>query len=668
MTRPEFKGKVTEKYRNNLYKYLTVKLPWDSYNEGQKELIKKAYDVAFDAHREQRRKGGKKEPYIIHPVEVAIIIAQEMHLDFISVVAALLHDVVEDSEQYTIEDIKIFFGEQIATIVHGVTKITKVSGKENQQIESLKKLIFSIPKDFRVLLVKIADRLHNMRTMEDMPTGMRNVKSSENLLIYAPLAFIAGLYEIKNEIEDYSFKYIYPLDYQQTKQRIEQYLSQRADHKRDLELLIRQNMEEMQLVYEVTEVRKSVYTVWRKMREKNIELEGIHNIESIRIIIDTDPKQIRNIAYNIYLALTNITISKEKSLKDWIIKPRANGFRALLFSVIYKGQVFEIQILSKTDDQIARYGTIVEKERTFNIGIDNIANKVLRNIEQSEPISEIIDRLSSYINSKSIFVFTPKGEKIELPVGATIIDFAFKVHTDLGMHCIGGKVNNAYVKPPTHVLQSTDVVEVLTSSNAKPEIEWIKYVKTNRAKRHIIRYLKEENLCQSICDENNDNNVIISPEKNKQKIEINYKTPLLVDDSFEYIVASCCNPIPGDPAVAFVNTNGEIEIHKTTCPNAIKRQGLVGKQTTPVIWKPKANNALPTKILISGKDRPGILKEIISIISDEHHVNMYSINLRKTSNLFEGEIGLYVFNLDDLIKLIDRLKQVQDIIKIERID
>jgi len=649
---------VTESYKKALFSDLIKSLPEIEEDDYEYRLpeIKKAYDLAFDAHKEQRRKGGDKEPYISHPVAVAKIVSSEMGLGTTSVVAALLHDVVEDSE-HTIEEIVKEFGETVATIVGGVTKITEESGKEQSyQLETFKKMIILAPQDHRVILIKIADRLHNMRTMEDMPDKNRQIKSSENLFIYAPIANVVGMRKIKNEIEDLSFRYLDNEKYLKMKEMAVKYRKKKKLLFENLKKELQSYFMPNHLNLELLTIEKSLFSAWQKIKARNTELLcSVHNFYSIRIVIgskNNNKKHIRQIAYTLFQEITEHYDLKINSLQDYIKEPKKNGFSALIFNILDKsGNQFEIQILSKENHKIAENGFLPLCRKT-PVGLKYIEN-IVEEAENDEKAIEIIERLKLSINPTKIFVFTPKGKKLELPKNATVLDFAFKIHTELGLHCVGAEINDRIeLIAPSQILNPTDKVKIIYDENKKPEKKWLNCVVTSNAKKNISSFFSKKEEQEKI--QKAGTSVILDPKK-----------PLTIDGTFDYITLDCCNPLPGEPCIAYQDESMKLYIHKKDCIKTTYTLAAHGKKTTSVIWKPIDNsNTQLTKIEIIGYDKMGIIENTVRVISNELSINMKEFWIKAEKDIFRGEIQLYVFDLIHRDKLIKNLKKIKGIIKV----
>ncbi len=653
----EFTIEITESYKKSLFKELINSFPkLDDDYEYRLSEIERAYNLAFDAHKMQRRKGGDKEPYISHPVAVAKIIALEMGLGTTSVVSALLHDVVEDTP-ISIEEIEEQFGNKVAIIVGGVTKITKDSGKtKSYQLETFKKMILAAPKDHRVILIKIADRLHNMRTMEDMPDNSRQIKSSENLFIYAPIANIVGMRVIKNEIEDLSFRYLDNKEYLNLKEMAVKYGKRKKFLFKSLTAKLKSFFVPNFLHLEFETIEKSLYSSWIKIKERNTELLcSVHNFHSIRISIGAkknDKKNIRQIAYNLFQEITEHYDLKINTLQDWIKDPKKNGFSALIFDILdEKGNQFEIQILSKENKRIADRGFLPLCKKLPD-GFKFIETDILEELDANETTNETIERLKLSINPTKIFIFTPQGKKIELPKKATVLDFAFKVHTEIGLHCVGAKINDKKtLYPCSKTLNSTDKVEILTHKNKYPKSEWLNIATTNNAKKSIINFLNKKNETKE-------------HSKTDKTTTFPYKKKLIVDGTFDYIASGCCNPLPGEDCIAYQNEINKIFIHKKNCKETEFLRASQGNKTVDIVWIPMKRNATITSVFLEGYDKVGIIEDVVRTISNDMEINMKEFWIKAEEDIFKGQIDLYVFDLKHRDNLIKNLKKINGIITV----
>lgn len=461
------------------------------------EIIKRAYDFAKEAHKGVRRRSG--EPYILHPIAVAKIASQEIGLGSTSICAALLHDVVEDTE-YTVEDIERHFGKKIAQIVAGLTKISGgiFGDKASAQAENFRKLLLTMSEDIRVVLIKMADRLHNMRTLGSMAPNKQYKIAGETLYIYAPLAHRLGLFAIKTELEDLSFKYEHPAAYERISDKIKASEAKRSEIYNDFAAPIKERLNEMGLNYEAKARMKSVFSIWNKMETKHIPFDEVYDLYAVRIIFECDdPSKEKSICWNIYSAITDLYRLHPDRTRDWVSIPKANGYQALHLTVMGPdGNWIEVQIRSRRMDDIAEKGFAAHWKYKIGEGDEeselNVWLETIRDIldEPSPSAIDFLDTLKLNLFSTEIIVFTPKGELLTLPSGATVLDVAFELHSQIGLHCIAGKVNHKLV-PLSQKLKSGDQVEVLTSQSQQPQPEWINFLATAKAKTRLRAALRK---------------------------------------------------------------------------------------------------------------------------------------------------------------------------------
>jgi len=483
---------IEDAFRDVLNGYLT------SNHRKKVEIIERAYRFAKEAHKGIRRRSG--EPYIMHPIAVAKIASQEIGLGSTSICAALLHDVVEDTE-YTVDDIRSHFGDKIARIVEGLTKISGgiFGDKASAQAENFRKLLLTMSEDIRVVLIKMADRLHNMRTLGSMTPAKQYKIAGETLYIYAPLAHRLGLFAIKTELEDLSFKYEHPQAYERISEQIRLTEAQRQAVYSDFSAPIKQRLDDMGITYEAKARLKSVYSIWRKMETKSIPFEEVYDLYAMRIVFDCDDQsKEKQICWSIYSAITDLYKLHPERTRDWISTPKANGYQALHLTVMGPdGNWVEVQIRSRRMDEIAEKGFAAhwkykigegDEESELNVWLQTIKD-ILDNPEPSA--IDFLDTLKLNLFASEIVVFTPKGELMTLPAKSTVLDVAFNLHSELGLHCIAGKVNHKLV-PLNHELSSGDQVEVLTSQNQKPQAQWMSFLKTAKARTRLSRTLRRE--------------------------------------------------------------------------------------------------------------------------------------------------------------------------------
>ena len=463
------------------------------------ELIDKAFHIALDAHKDQRRKKG--EPYILHPIAVAKIVANDIGLGATSIACALLHDVVEDSE-YTYEDIKNLFNQEIADIVQGLTKISVMSNQNvSVQSENFRKLLLTLASDFRVILVKIADRLHNMRTLDSMRPDKQKKIASETVYLYAPLAHRLGLYTIKSELEDLSLKYNNPEVYNDIANKLALTKDERKNYIQEFknQVLERLNSENLNLT--IKGRAKAISSIYRKMLKQGVPFEEVYDNYAIRIIYKSDQKNEKFLAWKIYSVITDLYHSNPSRMRDWITQPRSTGYESLYITVLGPDKKWiEVQIRSERMDDIAEKGVAAHyryKEGYKKDSSDQIFDKWVKDIrevlEQQKDLStkEFVDSIKLNLYSKEVFVFTPKGDVKILPKGASALDYAFSVHSDLGMKCVGAKVNGRLV-PISYILENGDQVDILSSANQKPKANWLDFLVTSRAKTKIKQFLNSE--------------------------------------------------------------------------------------------------------------------------------------------------------------------------------
>ena len=478
------------------YKEL-LRVSYQSLTTEDKKLIRKAFEVAVDAHKEQRRKSG--EAYIFHPIAVAKIVAQEIGLDATSIAAALLHDVVEDNEAYTIQIIEDLFNPTIARIVDGLTKISSLQHDMDVslQAENFRKMLLTLNDDVRVIIIKIADRLHNMQTMASMRPDKQEKIACETLYIYATLAHRIGLYNIKTKLEDLGLKYTNPEFYHDIESKLEDSKEEQNQYIDTFNDIIKKSLDEEELDYIIKGRPKSIFSIKRKMDKQGVTFDEVYDKFAVRIIYKGDQKNEKFIAWKIYSIVTDHFIPNPIRLRDWISSPKSTGYEALHITVMGpKGRWVEVQIRSERMNEIAekgyaahyKYKNADDKEDNLDVWINRL-QEALEN--SSTNAVDFVEQFKLNLYSKEIFVFTPKGDLKSLPKGATPLDFAFNIHSQIGMKTRGAKVNGKLV-PLSTELKSGDQVDILTSENAKPTPNWINYVSTSRAKSKIKSLLREE--------------------------------------------------------------------------------------------------------------------------------------------------------------------------------
>ena len=729
-----------------LYKELIDKIktyhPSDDFS-----MVEKAYKLAVEAHKEQKRKSG--EPYIIHPLKVAYILA-ELELDMETITAGILHDIIEDTP-YTYEDITHLFGEEIAALVDGVTKLGKLSytTKEEAQAENYRKMFLAMAKDIRVILIKLADRLHNMRTLNYMTPEKQREKAQETLDIYAPLAHRLGLFSIKTELEDLSFKYEHPQEYDFISAKLKATEESRNKLFERFAAPVDEKLKSMGLQYEMRARVKSVYSIWNKMESKGVAFEDIYDIYAVRIIFDPLPGvDEKNQCWDIYSAITDIYRIRPDRIRDWVSRPKANGYQALHLTVMGPdGQWVEIQIRSRRMDDIAEKGFAAHwKYKESNVEEDTELDKWIQTIteilESPDPNAlDFLDTIKLNLFTSEIFVFTPKGDIKTLPQGATALDFAYALHSDIGNKCIGAKVNHRLV-PLSHPLSSGDQVEVLTSRSQEPQPEWLNFVTTAKARAKIDAVLKRvrkevakygeikvldafkrseleastsnldklgmyfgfskreeffyavekgdvvlpENL-KKLLKEKTDNVLfkyvkqalgvaskkVKQPEEEeakKEKPKYDKKKPyLLKEEAFErnYVIAECCKPIPGDDSLGFINDDGNVVVHKRSCPIAMRLKSSFGERILNTVWSSHMNASFEATLEVKGIDSIGVLNTITKTISEDFNVNIMRLLIEAKDGVFEGKIKMKVHDVEDIQKMCVTLSKIQNIKSVGRV-
>lgn len=700
------------------------------------KMIRKAFDVAVDAHKDMRRKSG--EPYIYHPIAVARICTEEMGLGPTAIVCALLHDTVEDTH-ITLEDVEDLFGSKVRLIIDGLTKIPEVFDENiSIQAENFRKMILTISDDLRVVLIKLADRLHNMRTLGSMRADKQLKIASETKFLYAPLAHRLGLYSVKSELEDLAFKYTEPEVYSQIEHALKSTQDVRNRFIRRFTAPIKEALLFEGYVFEIKVRTKSISSIWRKMQTKGIPFEEVYDVFAIRIITDSPIELEKSDSWRIYSIVTDFYQPSPDRLRDWISTPRANGYESLHTTVMSpQGKWVEVQIRSKRMDEIAEKGLAAhykyKESKTEDSKFDRWIAEI-RDLLENPDISamEFVNEFKLNLFTDEIYVFTPKGELRVLPTGATILDFAYDIHSDIGDKCIGAKVNNRLV-PLSYQLNSGDQLEIITSSKQKPNDEWLRMVVTARAKQKIKSSLNEERkqiasdgkeiltrkfkqhnirfISENITflekyfhlpsatelyfriakgkvdltklrDIENDNG-LLQLEKKEVKITKEHKSEqihskvdskkdtIIIGEDFkniQYNMARCCNPIPGDKIFGFVTINEGIRIHRTNCPNA---EHLMSKMAYRIIQARWRNSELIERVAalkIYGFDKMGIVNRLTEIISNQQNVNMRSISFETEGGIFEGRIRVMVYDTEHLEQLMRKFEQVEGVQRVVRWD
>ena len=713
------------------YKKL-LKVSYQTLSDDDKNLIRKALDLAIDAHKDQFRKSG--EPYIFHPISVAKIVAEKIGLDANSIAAALLHDVVEDS-RYDIIKVGSLFGQKIAKIVEGLTKISRLKKDKilSLQSENFRKMLLTLNDDVRVILIKIADRLHNMRTMESMSPEKQIKISSETLYIYAPIAHRIGLYEIKSELEDLSLKYTDNETYDSIKNSLEKSKDDQNLYIRNFARKISDKLKSESIFFKINGRSKSIFSIREKMINKNIAIEEVYDRFAVRIIYNSNTNDEKLIAWKIYSIVTDVYRPNPTRLRDWISNPKTNGYEALHITVVGPSKRWiEVQIRSERMHEIAERGYAAHfKYKQGNkqeSGLEQWLNKLKDVLENND--SNAVDFVEDFklnLYSNEIFVFTPEGDLKSLPKGASALDFAFAVHTDLGLKTRGVKVNGKIV-PLNFKLKSGDQVQVIKSINTKPSASWLDYVETSRAKSKIrsalnenkkmiaedgkeilrrkLKHLKisfEEDIIHKLQNFLNlqssldlfygvgvgsiDNSELKNfaktegssfikffrrkPKKNlltnkEQLIKNNQLIFGNGSEKLDYKFSSCCNPIPGDNVFGFLTISDGIKVHKSSCKNALRLQSKFAYRILKAKWVDSSHYEFLSTIQIIGIDNLGLVNRITTIISENLNINMEKMSFDTEGDTFKGLITLKVKNKNIVDKLMTRLKKIKGVDKVLR--
>ena len=698
------------------------------------KIIRKAFNLAVNAHRDVRRKSG--EPYIFHPLAVARICGDEIGLGTTSIVCALLHDTVEDTS-ITLDDIEKMFGGKIKSIIDGLTKISgEFDFTSSSQAENFKKMFLTIPDDVRVILIKLADRLHNMRTLDSMKETKKLKIASETSYLYALLAHRLGFFSIKTELEDLAFKFTNSSEYNSITSKLEKTKAVRERFIQKFSFPIKKELEAQGFKYQLKARTKGIPSIYRKTQEKGVDFEEIFDVFALRIILDS--KDEKADCWKVYSIVTDFYIPNPKRLRDWISYPKQNGYESLHTTVMSPtGKWVEVQIRSKRMDHIAEKGLAAHWKYKEKFQNDTRLDKWISDVREimenkSKNTTEFLDDFKNNLYSDDIYVFTPKGDLFNLPMKATALDFAFSIHSDVGAKCIGAKVNSKLV-PLSKTLRSGDQIEILTSDKQVPKEAWLEFVITSKAKYKIKQSLKEEHKeisasGKEILERKLRNLKIDFSETNIKtllkhfnfdehlefyyqiangninlgrikEIELKGKELILsksltksikstfenlvkkvkkdddsiyigdgADPNLDYQLAPCCNPLPGDAVFGFITINDGIKIHRNNCPNAKQLRANYAYRILSAKWKSKKVNAFITGLEFTGIDIVGVVKELTKIISEEEEINMKSLNFDTNDGVFEGQIMLYVFDKSHLEKLINKLKNINGIEKVVRIE
>ncbi|MGE5521963.1 MAG: RelA/SpoT family protein [Candidatus Dadabacteria bacterium] len=701
---------------------------------GDRRMIRNAFEMAAEAHKTMRRKSG--EPYILHPLAVSRICVEEIGLGIRSTICALLHDTVEDTD-ISLDDVQREFGSEIAKIVDGLTKISNVIDvNASQQAENFRKILLTLTDDPRVILIKLADRLHNMRTLDSMKQEKQLKISSETVYVYAPLAHRMGLYNIKTELEDLAMKYLEPQTYKEVAYKLAETKRERSRFINEFIKPLKDKLEKAELNFEIYGRPKSIHSIWNKMKKKGVSFEEVYDLFAIRIIVDSSPDKEKEDCWKVYSLITDEYNPSPERLRDWLSNPKSNGYEALHTTVMGpQGKWVEVQIRSKRMNEIAEKGLAAHwkyKEGTTDESRFDKWFSQIREVITTHDVDSI-DFLQDFKRSflaEEIYIYTPKGDVKMLPVGATALDFAFSVHSEVGSKCIGAKVNHKLV-PISHKLRSGDQVEIITSNKQKPSEDWLNFVVTAKARSRIKDALKEEkkviaeegkytlqrkleglgvavnphnidelvnyykltaplelyfNIAVKIIDlkELKEFKIIgdrleapkpVKPQEAKPEYIPNLQkkdAELIIfgesSDKIVYNLANCCKPIPGDDVFGFVTTGKGLTIHRTNCPNAARLMSNYGHRIVKTKWAKNKEISFLTGLKIIGMDDVGVVNKITTIISGDLRLNISAITIESKEGLFEGTIKLFVHDKEELEELVIRLKSLQGIHSVERFE
>ena len=736
--------------------------------------VLKAFEFANEAHKGVRRRSG--EPYIIHPISVAKIVVNEIGLGYKSIVAALLHDVVEDTE-YTVDDIKRLFGEKIASLVDGLTKIKAAMDTDggNLQAENFKRIILTLNDDVRVVLIKLADRLHNIRTIASMPDYKKDKILSETMYIFVPLAHRLGLYNIKSEMENIWLRTRDPKLYNDIVTRIDGVIKEKGEAMDKFIKPVADALDNAGYQFEITKRTKTPYSVWHKMQQKHVEFEDIYDIYGIRIIFTPKPDEDeRTQCWYIYSLVSGIYASKTDRIRDWVTRPKSNGYEALHCTVMSNGGGWvEVQIRSERMNEIAEKGIAAHwsyKQKGEETNSEKEMDRwldMVRDVLENPDVNalEFLDKFHDSLLGQEIYVFTPKGESKSLPNGSTALDFAYSIHSKIGNKAIAAKINFK-LSPLSSILRNGDQVEIITAESQKPQPEWLDFLRTGKARNYVYEALKDDiddsikrgremlenelagygvklqgNVLKKLLREysvntkeelyNKISTGIISLKdlekilrKNTENKNVIYWTlrlfrsgkkedggeDELIDDTdgkedemsnaeirdrliknkldknrdliladkeaqgkdpdspITYRIADCCYPIPGDTIVGFINDNGEVVVHKKTCPEAVNLASIHGDRIVNAKWSKNTVASFLARIKIFGTDRLGILNELTKVTTLVLNINIRKVYIATHDSIFEGYIDCYVRSTEDLDTLMDHIKKIKGVENVNRID
>lgn len=704
--------------------------------EADIELVKKAYEFAALAHKDARRKSG--EPYIFHPIAVAIIVAQEIGMGATSITSALLHDVVEDTD-YTVEYISKEFGPKVARVVKGLTKLSSIDFQnsiESIQAENYRKIVNTMSEDIRVILVKLADRLHNMRTLESMAHHKQLKIASETVSFYAPLAYRLGLYAIKMELENLCLKYINPQVYSSISKQLDKIRDKKIKELEDFCEPIKKELINIGIKAEIKILERSQSSLWERMHKFGLALDEIYDAFVLRIIIDCPIEEEKIKCWQTFGVLTMFYRPNNSRLRDWLSFPKTNGYESIHAVFMSKqGNWIETQIRTQKMDIVAERGVMAylkykndvnAAENSLKSWLDNVID--LTNSSDSSAV-EFINSFKLDLFNDEIFVFTPKGEMKRMPKGATVLDFAYMIHSELGNHCIGANVNKK-LTTIDYVLNMGDQVEIIASQYQHPQEKNFDFLITSLAKSRLKAGIKDyrksfkengKDKLREFFDKLNveftkpNRNLIVDKLALAGRIDLYYYVaigkigyhdvePVFKDlqnnsntllkiltfglvgsnnktektkevtpkekenNDLGYTISTCCNPIPGDDVVAITFPNQPVQIHRPDCPKAIQLMSQYGKNIVKAKWQFSENIAFMATLKISGVNKMGFGSELFSVLSGDFKLDLYSIKMQSEGGMVDVTVSFYVNNLRQLETVIDSLRKMELVKKVMRVE
>lgn len=650
------------------------------------EMIEKAYKVSEDSHQGQFRLSG--EPYIVHPLQVGFIL-YELGLDEKVISAGILHDVIEDTK-YTREDMVRDFGTEITQLVEGVTKISQIKSqsKETEAAENIRKIIIATIQDIRVILIKLADKTHNMRTLSFQPPEKQRRIANETLSLYAPIAGRLGIYSVKSELEDLAFQVIFPEEYQDIKKRISAKKSEREDYIEKLQLILKQRLAEIQINANVEGRAKHFFSIYRKMKTKEKTFDEIFDLRAIRIVTD----EIKD-CYGVLGIVHTLWSPVPGRFKDYIATPKTNMYQSLHTTVIGPdGKPLEVQIRTAEMNAIAEFGIAahwVYKEGKTHANERHLTVKWLEVLQTWQDSAldpkEFLEELKYDLHEDEVFVFTPKGEIIQLPKGATVLDFAFRIHTDVGLHCKGAKINGRMIPLRTE-LRSGDQVEVVVDKRSKPSPIWLRIVKTPSARQKLRAYFRKlrEETSKDLehgaehAAELTLNAEVLEELKRKPSEKVSKQTAhqgqvaggkILVAGLRDIPVrlSGCCSPLPGDQIIGFVTRGRGVSVHKKNCNVALKQREEEQLRQITVDWDYGQTEPVPVRVEVKAKDRQGIYLEMVKSISGTQTNILEAGASTVQKDTLMARFMIEVEHLDQLKEILGNLKRIPDVVFAHRV-